>query len=61
VSVAAGSCADANIAATAAIVRGPGAARWLDELGLAARLVDAHGAVKLAAGWPACGPDRAAA
>ncbi len=52
VSVAAASCADANIAATAAIVRGHGAPRWLAELGLPARLVGHDGSVVAVAGWP---------
>jgi len=52
VSVAAGSCVDANIAATAAIVMGLDAVPWLSGLGLPARLVRRGGAVTLAAGWP---------
>ena len=52
VSVAAGSCADANIASTAAIVRGPAAVGWLRELGLPARLVRADGSAETTAGWP---------
>ncbi len=52
VSVAAASCADANIAATAAIVRGQSAPRWLAELGLPARLVGRDGSVVAVAGWP---------
>lgn len=52
VSVAASSCADANIAATAAIVRGDSALRWLAELGLPARLVGHDGDVVAVAGWP---------
>jgi thiamine biosynthesis lipoprotein len=39
-SVAASSCLDANIASTAAIVRGEGAVAWLSELKLPSRLVD---------------------
>ena len=53
VSVAAATCADANIAATAALVRGLPAAAWLAELGLPARLLDRHGNVTAVAGWPA--------
>jgi thiamine biosynthesis lipoprotein len=53
VSVAAGSCVDANIASTTAIIRGDGAPAWLAAAGLPARLVGADGAVTLAAGWPA--------
>ncbi len=52
VSVAAGSCADANIAATAAIVRSWQGARWLSQSGLPARLVDRRGGVATVAGWP---------
>lgn len=52
VSVAAGSALDANIASTAAIVRGRGATAWLAELGLPARLVDKDGSVTTLAGWP---------
>ncbi len=52
VSVAAADCADANIASTAALVRGDGAARWLAQMGLPARLVDHRGAVLTVAGWP---------
>jgi thiamine biosynthesis lipoprotein ApbE len=53
VSVVAGSCVDANIAATAAIVRGATAAAWLDKAGLPARLVDRSGAMTRVGGWPA--------
>jgi thiamine biosynthesis lipoprotein len=53
VSVVAGTCVDANIAATAAIVRGAGAAAWLAESGLPARLVDRNGSVTRVGGWPA--------
>lgn len=53
VSVAASNCADANIAATAAIVRGESAARWLDELKLPARLVARDGDVRTVGSWPA--------
>jgi thiamine biosynthesis lipoprotein len=52
VSVAASSCADANIAATAAIVRGARAPEWLAGLGLPARLVDRDGYVKTVGDWP---------
>jgi thiamine biosynthesis lipoprotein len=53
VSVAAGDCTDANIASTAALVRGEDAPAWLAELGLPARLVAADGRVQTFAGWPA--------
>ena len=52
VSVAAGSCADANAASTAAVIRGRRALGWLAQLGLPARLVDATGVVFTAGGWP---------
>jgi FAD:protein FMN transferase len=52
VSVAAGSCVDANIASTAAIVRGPSAPAWLVRLGLPSRLVSRVGKVTHLAGWP---------
>lgn len=53
VSVAAASCADANMASTAAIIRGQRAVDWLVNLGLPARLVDVAGNVQTVAGWPA--------
>jgi thiamine biosynthesis lipoprotein len=52
VSVVAGSCLDANIASTAAIVRGARAVAWLESLELPARLVGDDGAVSYVAGWP---------
>lgn len=52
VSVAAGSCVDANAASTAALIRGDDAPGWLDELGLAARFVAADGTVVRVGGWP---------
>ena len=52
VSVAAATCTDANIASTAAIIRGRAAPAWLTELGLPSRLVDAAGRVHTVAGWP---------
>ncbi|MFJ9712356.1 FAD:protein FMN transferase [Streptomyces sp. NPDC101234] len=53
VSVAAASCADANAATTAALVKGAGAERWLTRLGLPARLVAHNGTVVTTPGWPA--------
>ena len=53
VSVVAGTCVDANIAATASIIRGAAAAAWLDGAGLPARLVDGAGAIVRVGGWPA--------
>ncbi len=52
VSVAAGTALDANIASTAAIIRGPGAPGWLAGLSLSARLVALDGTVTTLAGWP---------
>jgi thiamine biosynthesis lipoprotein len=57
VSVTAASCLDANIASTAAIVRGERAIPWLESLGLPSRLVSAEGAVRHVAGWPPQGDD----
>jgi thiamine biosynthesis lipoprotein ApbE len=53
VSVAAASCADANIATTAALVRAAAAPAWLAGLGLPARLVDRQGRVSVIGEWPA--------
>lgn len=53
VSVYAGSCVDANTASAAAVVGGRTALRWLTSVGLPARLVDVHGAVRTVGGWPA--------
>jgi thiamine biosynthesis lipoprotein ApbE len=52
VSVAAASCTDANIAATAALVRAQAGAAWLAREGLPARLVDSQGAVTAVGDWP---------
>jgi thiamine biosynthesis lipoprotein len=52
VSVAAASCTDANIAATAALIRAAAAPRWLAEIGLPARLVAQTGRVRIVGGWP---------
>jgi thiamine biosynthesis lipoprotein len=57
VSVAAASCLEANIASTAAIVRGPSAAEWLAELQLPSRLVSVAGTVRYAGDWPTTGDD----
>lgn len=51
-SVAASSCLLANTGATAAIVLGQAAPRWLAEQGLAARLVAMDGTVRVLNGWP---------
>jgi thiamine biosynthesis lipoprotein ApbE len=58
VSVAAATCADANMASTAAIIRGEAALAWLAELGFPARLVAESGAVVTLGGWP---PDQPSA
>jgi len=52
VSVAAATCADANAASTASVIRGRSALGWLAQLGLPSRLVDATGVVFTVAGWP---------
>ncbi len=52
VSVAAGTCVDANTASTAAIVLGYPAHDWLAHRGLPARLVGVTGKVVTVAGWP---------
>jgi thiamine biosynthesis lipoprotein len=52
VSVAAIDCVDANIAATAAIVRGSRAPEWLAGLRLPARLVGRDGDVLTVGSWP---------
>ncbi len=51
-SVVADSCVDANIASTAAIIRGERAVAWLEELGLPARLVGRGGEVVRTSRWP---------
>ncbi len=53
VSVAAATCVAANVASTAAIVRGAPALSWLDSLRLPARLVGADGRVAHVSSWPA--------
>lgn len=59
VSVAAANCLDANIAATAAIIRGDSAAAWLAQAGLPSRLVSGDGRARHVAGWPRAGDDLA--
>ena len=51
-SVAAATCADANAAATAAIVAGERAEEWLATAGMPARLVSHDGEVRYVGGWP---------
>jgi thiamine biosynthesis lipoprotein ApbE len=53
VSVAAATCVDANIASTAALVRGSSCVARLAKSGLPARLVAQDGRVLRVAGWPA--------
>jgi thiamine biosynthesis lipoprotein len=52
VSVAAPSCLEANVASTAAIVRGEAALDQLMSRSLPARLVDVDGRVTTLPGWP---------
>ena len=52
VSVAAATCVDANVASTAALVRGERAEAWLASSGLPARLVTHEGRVLRVADWP---------
>jgi thiamine biosynthesis lipoprotein len=52
VTVAAGSCVDANAASTASVVLGEAAPAWLADRGLPARLAAADGAVVTVSGWP---------
>jgi thiamine biosynthesis lipoprotein len=53
VSVAADTCTDANIATTAAFMRGESAPAWLEQVGLPARLVNHDGRVRTVGDWPA--------
>ena len=57
VTVAAWTCVEANIASTAAVILGDAAPAWLEERGLAARLVRADGLVLRTGGWPAETPE----
>lgn len=52
VTVAAATCVDANVAATAAVVLGSDAVSWLVAARLPARLVRHDGSVVLVGGWP---------
>jgi thiamine biosynthesis lipoprotein len=52
VTVAAGSCVDANTASTASLVLGEGAPAWLAARDLPARLVGTDGSIVTVAGWP---------
>jgi thiamine biosynthesis lipoprotein ApbE len=53
VSVAAESCAEANIAATATLAKSDAGTQWLGETGLPARLVGHDGSVLTLGDWPA--------
>jgi thiamine biosynthesis lipoprotein len=53
VSVAAPTCLEANVAATASIILGDAAPAWLESRGLPARLVGTDGSTRETAGWPA--------
>jgi thiamine biosynthesis lipoprotein len=57
VSVTAATCLDANIASTAAVIRGEPGLAWLRSLGLPSRLVGRDGSVRHVAGWPSDGDD----
>jgi thiamine biosynthesis lipoprotein len=59
VSVTAASCLDANIASTAAIIKGEDAPAWLESQRLPSRLVRTDGGVLHLAGWPAEGDELA--
>jgi thiamine biosynthesis lipoprotein len=52
VTVAAATCAEANAAATASIVAGADAPRWLAGYGLPARLISHDGQITRTGGWP---------
>jgi thiamine biosynthesis lipoprotein ApbE len=52
VTVAAGTCVDANIASTTSIIRGYDAPAWLEGMGLPARFVDNDGRVRAVGPWP---------
>lgn len=56
VSVAAATCLDANVAATAAVVLGERALGWLAERRLPARLVEQNGTVRTVGPWPGDDP-----
>jgi thiamine biosynthesis lipoprotein len=53
--VTAGTCVDANIASTAALVLGEAAPEWLEARALPARLTHHDGHVVHVAGWPESG------
>ncbi len=51
-SIVARKCLDANLAATAAIVKGEDAVAWLEGTGVPARLVGNDGSIRRIGGWP---------
>jgi len=59
VSVAAGTCLDANGASLAAMILAERAPSWLDEHRLPARMVDGHGEVVVVGDWPPDAPEGA--
>jgi thiamine biosynthesis lipoprotein len=52
VSALAGTAVAANVASTAAIIRGAGAPGWLQSQGIPARLVASNGSVRTVGAWP---------
>ena len=61
VTVAAGSCLAADVAAKAALLLGPAGPSWLDRRGLAGRFVDTQGVVILNESWRSSVPEKRAA
>lgn len=57
VSVAAGSCVDANTASTAAMIMGEAAPQWLEQQCLPARLIRQNGSIVTVGEWPTDPPD----
>jgi thiamine biosynthesis lipoprotein len=57
VSVAAGSCVDANTASTAAMIMGEAAPQWLEQQRLPARLIRQNGSIVTVGEWPTDPPD----
>ncbi|HZP73421.1 MAG TPA: FAD:protein FMN transferase [Gaiellaceae bacterium] len=53
VTAAAGTCVDANVASTLAVIAGPAAGAWLDARCIPARIVRRDGSVVLLGTWPA--------
>jgi len=61
VTVAAGTCLEADVLAKAALLLGDGGPAWLDRRGLPGRFVAGDGSVTVSAAWDAAVPERAAA